>query len=133
MEEEIRLLNTKLDYFEGNLLSAKTKIKTLDEKNKALKYRLTLEKAEKENLQNQQLKSEKNGFESDLECSTSTRAETENLQNQISQLEAEKTRLQSKWSNGLKYQNEMTDKVKDLTSEILNQRDAIDTYIVVIM
>ena len=154
MEEEIRLLNTKLDYFEGNLLSAKTKIKTLDEKNKALKYRLTLEKAEKENLQNQQLKSEKNGFESDLECSTSTRAETENLQNRISQLEAEKTstraeteylqnrisqleaektRLQSKWSNGLKYQNEMTDKVKDLTSEILNQRDAIDTYIVVIM
>ena len=133
MEDKIKLLNTKLDYFEGNLLSAKTKIKTLDEKNKALKYRLTLEKAEKDNLQNQQLKSGKNVFESDLECSTSTRAETENLQNQISQLEAEKTGLQSKWSNGLKYQNEMTDKVKDPTSEILNQCDAIDTYIIVIM
>ena len=124
MEEEIRLLNTKLDYFEGNLLSAKTKIKTLDEKNKALKYRLTLEKAEKEDLQNQKLKSEKNGFESDFERSTSARAEIENLQNRISQLEAEKTGLQSGWSQ---YQKEMTNKVRDLTSENQNFRNVMDT------
>ena len=124
MEDEIKLLNTKVDYFERNLLSAKTKIKTLDEKNKALKYRLTLEKAEKENLQNQQPKSEKNGFQSDFERSTSTRAEIENLQNRISQLEAEKTGLQSGWS---KYQKEMTNKVRDLTTGNQNFRNAIDT------
>ena len=95
MEEEIRLLNTKLDYFEGNLLSAKSKIKTLDDKNKALKYRLTLEKAE-----------------------------IENLQNRISQLEAEKTGLQSEWSQ---YQKEMTNKVRDLTNESQNFRNAFDS------
>ena len=46
MADKLKLLNTKLDYFEGILLSSKTKIKTLDKKNKALEYRLTLEKAE---------------------------------------------------------------------------------------
>ena len=124
MEDKIKLLNTKLDYFEGNLLSAKAKIKTLDEKNKALKYRLTLEKAEKEDLQNQQLKSEKSGFESNFERSTSTTAEIENLQNRISQLEAEKTGLQSGWSQ---YQKEMTNKVRDLTNENQNFRNAFDS------
>ena len=95
MEDKITLLNTKLDYFEGNLLSAKTKIKALDDKNKALKYRLTLEKAE-----------------------------IENLQNRISQLEAEKTGLQSGWSQ---YQKEMTNKVRDLTHESQNFRNAFDS------
>ena len=95
MEDEIKLLNTKLDYFEGNLLSAKTKIKTLDKKNKALEYRLTLEKAETEQLLNGQLKCEKNEFQSEFERLTSKNTEIENLQNRIRELEDEKNEFQS--------------------------------------
>ena len=124
MEDKIKMLNTKLDYFEGNLLSAKTKIKTLDKKNKALEYRLTLEKAEIENLQHRQLKCEKNGFQSDFERQTSEKTLIENLQNRISQLETEKNGLQSGWSQ---YQKEMTNKVRDLTSANQNFRNALDT------
>ena len=103
MEDEIKLLNTKLDYFEGNLLSAKTKIKTLDKKNKALEYRLTLEKAEIENRQTGQLKCEKNEFQSEFERLTSKNTEIENLQNRIRELEDEKNEFQS-------YRDQLTSK-----------------------
>ena len=95
MADKLKLLNTKLDYFEGILLSSKTKIKTLDKKNKALEYRLTLEKAEIENLKNGELECEKNGFQSEFERLTSKNAEIENLQNRIRELEDEQNEFQS--------------------------------------
>ena len=121
MEDEIKLLNTKLDYFEGNLLSAKTKIKTLDKKNKGLEYRLTLEKAETEQLLNGQLKCEKNEFQSHLDQLTSKKVENENLRKRISELEAEKTRLQSDF-------DQMTVKVEALTNENLNCRNSVKRF-----
>ena len=45
MEDEIKLLNTKLDYFDKNLRSAKSKIETQNQKLKILQYQLTSEKA----------------------------------------------------------------------------------------
>ena len=56
---------------------------------------------------------------------TSDKIELENLRNRIMQLEAEKTELQSGCSQ---YQKETTIKVRDLTNENQNFRNAIDTY-----
>ena len=120
MVDEIKLLNTKLDYFEGNLLSAKTKIKTLDEKNKALKYRLVSETAEKENLKNRirQLEDEKIELQSHSDRLTSEKNENENLRDRISQLEADKTRLKSEC---LQNPKEMTNEENRFSShEIAN-------------
>ena len=120
MEDEIKLLNTKLDYFEGNLLSAKTKIKTLDENNKVLKYRLTSDKAEIENLKNRirQLEDEKIELQSHSDRLTSEKNENENLRDRISQLEADKTRLKSEC---LQNPKEMTNEENRFSShEIAN-------------
>ena len=97
MEDEIELLNTKLDYFEGNLLSAKTKIKTLDKNTKALNYRLTAKNAELDKFKKRliQLQDEKTELQSHSDRLTSKKVENENLRGRISQLEGDKTRLQS--------------------------------------
>ena len=120
MEDEIKLLNTKLDYFEGNLLSAKTKIKTLDRKNKALEYQLNQEKTEIKSLRNENLKCENNRFKSDFGCLRSEKIAIENLQNRILQLENEKT-------DWYQYQQEMTNKVKNLTEENQSFGNALET------